>query len=372
MKNKELITRVQIMIEQGVAMQDIRSRLLNEGLTKEDIDEVYTIIKNSEVNNLNQIPTVQTQQDTQKSTEKSSFTAETEGYAFSGFFRRGFAFFIDLMLLTITLSVTGFSDFALIGSWNWTGDTGLLTEIQFAEPLRIMAFYFLIVIYYAVLESLTGASIGKHILGLRLVDTSKDKPVFVKVFLKSLVRPFEMFLIGIASFLLSPKNQTLGDRLAETLVIKKSLYDKSVQREQVSTLRKTFGILFIFLTGLFTVLILWSVPQVLTFNKLSRDTIATFQSFYPDDIEKIYYDVLGQTVRDSFTFDEVKSALVSPAFRNYMTNSDYNTVKFYSWTYNNRQALIVGENEDIQIQITFELNTDGEWELLSIDLKELI
>jgi uncharacterized RDD family membrane protein YckC len=85
--------------------------------------------------------------------------------------------------------------------------------------------YFLIFIfYYLILESLTAGTIGKIILGLRIVTLSGEKIDFKASFIRNLLRlidflPF-FYLVGAIAIWTSKEKQRLGDKLAKTIVIK--------------------------------------------------------------------------------------------------------------------------------------------------------
>ena len=90
------------------------------------------------------------------------------------------------------------------------------------DPICI-AFLVIIAIYFIVLESLFGATLGKYLLGLRVVQLNGTRPGLVKSILRNLLRlvdglPF-MSILGVVLILTSPERTRVGDRVAGTRVV---------------------------------------------------------------------------------------------------------------------------------------------------------
>ncbi len=86
----------------------------------------------------------------------------------------------------------------------------------------------LAVAYYPVLEGLTGFTLGKLIVRIKVVDASGDLPGMKKAVIRTLLRLVEvnpLLLGGIPAgiiVLVNKKRQRLGDMAAETFVLKTS------------------------------------------------------------------------------------------------------------------------------------------------------
>ncbi|ALH96395.1 RDD family protein [Acinetobacter equi] len=98
------------------------------------------------------------------------------------------------------------------------------------EAYQAMGIYiFIMLIIQAVIISKTGQSIGKRLLKIKIVDAETQAPVSLLraftirsvlfIFLNALLFPFITFLDF--AFGLSKKRQTLHDKLAKTIIIKK-------------------------------------------------------------------------------------------------------------------------------------------------------
>jgi uncharacterized RDD family membrane protein YckC len=91
--------------------------------------------------------------------------------------------------------------------------------------LRIVALIIMALIYYVLFESIGGATPGKLLCRLRVVDLEGNIPTLANVFLRNLCRLFDypfLFLVAILSMESSHFYQRLGDRAAHTVVIKKT------------------------------------------------------------------------------------------------------------------------------------------------------
>jgi uncharacterized RDD family membrane protein YckC len=81
-----------------------------------------------------------------------------------------------------------------------------------------------VLMYHLVCElTLNGQSIGKKIIGIKVIGENGGRPALHQYLIRWLTRPFDFFflgLVGLLTVVLSRKNQRLGDMAAGTLVIK--------------------------------------------------------------------------------------------------------------------------------------------------------
>ncbi len=85
-------------------------------------------------------------------------------------------------------------------------------------------FFAALFVYYAVLEAIFSASVGKLVFGMRVVMRDGSRVTGLAVVLRNLVRlPEAMFLYVPAgiSYLSSPRRQRLGDYAARTIVVRR-------------------------------------------------------------------------------------------------------------------------------------------------------
>ena len=118
---------------------------------------------------------------------------------------------------TIILAIVFYGIAAITGQ---TTESGF--ELYGAPAVLAFAVYFL---YFIVLEAMTGATIGKMLLGLKVVRVDGHPIAWRESIIRNLLRivdGFILYLVGLILILTSRKRQRLGDRIAETLVVKKS------------------------------------------------------------------------------------------------------------------------------------------------------
>jgi uncharacterized RDD family membrane protein YckC len=112
----------------------------------------------------------------------------------------------------------------------WSVVAGLLMilatlSVDVARMLEIAAFFVLSQGYRIAAEwKWNGQTLGKRLLGLRVVDSEGRRLTFEQVVIRNLLRFADVlpgaYLLGGASALLSPKGQRLGDIAAGTLVVR--------------------------------------------------------------------------------------------------------------------------------------------------------
>jgi uncharacterized RDD family membrane protein YckC len=79
-------------------------------------------------------------------------------------------------------------------------------------------------VYYAVMEATLGATVGKLAMGIRVVQEDGSKCTWQGAIVRNLLRIVDViffYLVGAILVWTSPKRQRLGDRAANTVVIRK-------------------------------------------------------------------------------------------------------------------------------------------------------
>ncbi|TMB69424.1 MAG: RDD family protein [Chloroflexi bacterium] len=125
-----------------------------------------------------------------------------------------------LMVVLFTVMALAFADVEQGSGNNQTVRVGLWNE-QFLLYLAILYGY------YVVLEMLFGATIGKLILGLRVIKVSGAPYGLGAVLIRNLIRfvdsfPFGLYVVGLLFIAATEKKQRLGDIVAGTAVVKAS------------------------------------------------------------------------------------------------------------------------------------------------------
>lgn len=78
--------------------------------------------------------------------------------------------------------------------------------------------------YYVMCEALTGATLGKRMVGIRVVGEDGKHLTLGAAVVRNLLRLVDclfLYLVGGIFALTSPRGQRLGDRVAHTLVVRR-------------------------------------------------------------------------------------------------------------------------------------------------------
>ncbi len=130
------------------------------------------------------------------------------------------AFLIDLVLLAYLLF--GLHQVMTHSFFSSPGFEGLR---NFQKPLLYLTCALGFFLYFVIFEAIGGATPGKFLCRLRVVDQEGKSPRLNNIFLRNLCRAFDNippFLISVLSMESSPLHQSLGDRAASTVVVKKT------------------------------------------------------------------------------------------------------------------------------------------------------
>ncbi len=107
----------------------------------------------------------------------------------------------------------------LVVTYGVPNDEGGYSLNNDPKGLWIIVFWF---IYFPIIESFRGQTLGKVILGLRVVTKTGNPISLGQAFLRHLVDMIDFFFFGIVAFITiknTPDHQRLGDLLAKTIVI---------------------------------------------------------------------------------------------------------------------------------------------------------
>jgi uncharacterized RDD family membrane protein YckC len=146
--------------------------------------------------------------------------AATDGPRPAAILQRAMAHMLDQMILIPALAVLG----------------EVLNAVPEASPFdpsepKIWSFWGLLfalhVAYHAVLEGLFGWTVGKRIIGLRVVRRDGSRLGFGRAVLRSLLRPLDGeyplgVFVGAALLISTPRRQRLGDFAAGTIVVEEA------------------------------------------------------------------------------------------------------------------------------------------------------
>ena len=132
--------------------------------------------------------------------------------------RRIWATIVDGLILgaSFTVMTMLFGTITDVGFANWNGSMPALPSLLYAAG---------VVLYYVLLEGYLGQTVGKMLLGIKVVrEDDGEVPGLGAAFIRTLLRLIDglfSYLVAFISVLISGKNQRLGDMAAHTLVVRK-------------------------------------------------------------------------------------------------------------------------------------------------------
>jgi uncharacterized RDD family membrane protein YckC len=102
------------------------------------------------------------------------------------------------------------------GPANWSGSLPALPSVLYGM---------IVVLYYILLEGYLGQTVGKMVLGIKVVrEDNGEVPGLGGATIRTLLRIVDglfSYLVAFITVLISGKNQRLGDMAAHTLVVRK-------------------------------------------------------------------------------------------------------------------------------------------------------
>jgi len=143
-----------------------------------------------------------------------------ENPRYAGLWPRFLALAVDLLLFC-----TAFFPITRIVKGVWLmspNDHRWSFGLFITDPLCIV-FLVVMFLYFVLLEGMVGATLGKWVLGLRLIQKDGGKPGIVKSLFRNVLRVVDglpaLNIIGIVLILRSPECARFGDRIAKTRVV---------------------------------------------------------------------------------------------------------------------------------------------------------
>jgi len=121
----------------------------------------------------------------------------------------------------VVLGVSGGILASLLGIKTSSVSSFDLTQLSTGGSLLLLAY---VVLYYVVLEGLTGRTVGKFLTGVRVIDATTGRPPGVgRAIVRTLLRFIDgilAYLVGFVIVLASRHRRRLGDMAAGTLVVR--------------------------------------------------------------------------------------------------------------------------------------------------------
>jgi uncharacterized RDD family membrane protein YckC len=137
----------------------------------------------------------------------------------AGLLRRFVAVLLDAVIVLFPL---GIAVGLLFGGGYNERENGSVNVGVTVEGNASWALLVLAVGYYIVSEALTGMTVGKRIVGIRVVREGGEHVGLGPAVVRNLLRPVDalfFYLVGVVFALTSSRRQRLGDRVAGTVVV---------------------------------------------------------------------------------------------------------------------------------------------------------
>jgi uncharacterized RDD family membrane protein YckC len=140
---------------------------------------------------------------------------------FAGLWPRFLALFVDLLVFcAVFFPVTRI----VKGVWIMSASDHRWNVGAFITDPLCIAFLVIMILYFVLLEGLTGATFGKWIIGLRVESVAGGKPGLMKGFLRNALRIVDglpaVCILGIVLIVTSSERARFGDRVAGTRVVR--------------------------------------------------------------------------------------------------------------------------------------------------------
>lgn len=138
---------------------------------------------------------------------------------YAGFFPRLAAFLLDSVLVSAALSIFKFIVWIIKLS---VGDVIIFKPILFTYNVFDILFYLLTVAYFVLMTYFCGATLGKFLMKIRVVDVDGQKLSFMSVLIRETVGRYLSALIVYVGYIiagLDNRKQGLHDKISDTLVI---------------------------------------------------------------------------------------------------------------------------------------------------------
>ncbi len=151
---------------------------------------------------------------------QTSFDKNMPVYA--GFFSRLAAFLLDSILVWLGLCVV---KLPVWGIQLMVGDSVLFQPVLFTYTLFDILYYLLTVAYFVLMTYFCGATVGKHLMRIKVVGSQGEKPGFMDVLIRETVGRYLSALIIYVGYIMAgfdSRKQGLHDKIADTCVVYKS------------------------------------------------------------------------------------------------------------------------------------------------------
>ena len=132
------------------------------------------------------------------------------------------AIIIDLIILSLVVVIIALP-LGLLAGLSAIGNPTQLFAARSAFFVAFMVLNVLVwLLYFTYFEGTSGQTLGKKIMGIKVVKENGDQPSFMDALIRTILRIIDgiaFYLVGFIVILVSEKKQRLGDMAAGTIVV---------------------------------------------------------------------------------------------------------------------------------------------------------
>jgi len=132
------------------------------------------------------------------------------------------AIIIDLIILSLVVVIIALP-LGLLAGLSAMGNPTQLFAARSAFFVAFMVLNVLVwLLYFTYFEGTSGQTLGKKIMGIKVVKENGDQPSFMDALIRTILRIIDgiaFYLVGFIVILVSEKKQRLGDMAAGTIVV---------------------------------------------------------------------------------------------------------------------------------------------------------
>lgn len=132
------------------------------------------------------------------------------------------AIIIDLIILSLVVVIIALP-LGLLAGLSAIGNPTQLFVARIAFFVSFMVLNVLVwLLYFTYFEGTSGQTLGKKIMGIKVVKENGDQPSFMDALIRTILRIIDgiaFYLVGFIVILVSEKKQRLGDMAAGTIVV---------------------------------------------------------------------------------------------------------------------------------------------------------
>lgn len=284
---------------------------------------------------------------------------------FPSLIRRIFAGLVDFILLGLIWYFLEFP-FQILATW----DAETITFI-FKDTDNFILLYLFVIGYFSLMEGVFGFTLGKLIFQEEVLTLRGHKANLLQAIIRNLFKPIDLLLL-MGPLLISPKNQTIGDRAAKTIVFRKNAGFPGIIAEDryLVTFKKIVGFFFLFFSCIILAIGFYFIniylPRITTVNQA---TITYFmrieKGFELNKNFRAAYETASSKLREQVSLEDYQKRLAENPILP-LALEKRNEIVFYKWEFKGDNEANIYGTIDEQYEIVVNLHKENsQWKFVS-------